>query len=236
MRSVAMLMLSAVIFNCSTKTPQSANEKVVKDTLHTLAANEEVVIDPDSMALAIQLEIDKTASSIINPLSKYYTITSTFSGYENSADGTWYVDSLLNLRRCELTWSTEYTSGYHDYYFADNNILAGTEDNAYNDYEESVWIHTAFKPTYGYSKTNGTENDSTLYFLQEGDYESRNASIRDDFNNLLNRISEYQDSILQSSDKITIHIENVVNHGDDITETEDYTVSKVLFHKIIKVR
>jgi hypothetical protein len=186
----------------------------------------------DTLAFALEAVIDDEANNASE--SAVYSLSASFSGYENSADAMYYYDSALALKYSVVTWASEGTSGSYTYYFQDGNVIAGREENAYNDYEEIVLIHTRFKPTYGLSKTNGTENDSQPSYLGEADYVSKNADAINEYERLIGRIAKYQDSVSYEGDFITLHLENVVNYGEDFTETENFRISKPVFERLIK--
>lgn len=236
MKSIPLSLVMAVMASCSTSTSQvSPQERSVIDPLpaeaeETWVATEE---DPDALMEAIRRQIEKTWSVPDENNTKEYTIYSSFKGYENTAEGKWLVDSLLHLKLCEVDWGMEGSSGSYSYWLQNDEILAGEEQNYYNDYEETVLIHSGFQPTYGFSRTNGTENDSIPYFLQEADYISKNERAKGDFSKLISRIRELQHSVSLTGDEIIILDENVVNYGDDFTETEKYVLSKTLFDIIV---
>ncbi|MEX1240744.1 MAG: hypothetical protein WEB30_13545 [Cyclobacteriaceae bacterium] len=242
MKALLLSLVITAIASCSTNTSQvSSQELPASDpfSADSLSSEpEEAWIateeDPDALMEAIQLEIEKTSSGFDETGAKEYTILSSFKGYENTSEGIWILDSLLNLEFCEVDWGMEGSSGSYTYYFSDENILAAEEQNYYNDYEETVWIHSKFKPIFGFSKTNGTENDSIPYFFQEAEYISKNEQAKQDFSRLLLRIRELQDSLSSNGDEIIIVTENVVDYGEDFTETEKYVLSKTLFNIMVK--
>jgi len=236
MKTFLWFLLVPAIVGCSTGATQvSTRELPAKDSSsvpseETSGKAEE---DPDAMREAIQAEIEQTASDFDETLARDYTIYSTYQGYENSSDGKWCMDSLLNPRFCEVNWNMEGTSGSYSFYFDDEDVLAGEERNSYNDYEEKVWIHTKFKPTYGFSATEGTENDSIPYFLQEADYFSKNDRAKEEFAKLILRIRELRDSVAMDDQEVTIRVQTTVNYGEDFTETEEYTLHQKLFDLIV---
>lgn len=236
MKIILPFLLIAALASCSTGTTQvSSVELPPSDSLSVEAGNSEIATeeDPDALVEAIMLEIEKTWSGPDETKASEYTIHSTFTGYENTSKGKWVVDSLLNLRYCEVDWGMEGSSGSYSYVFEGDTILAGEEQNYYNDYEESVWIHSGFKPTYGFSKTEGTEDDSIPYFLQEADYISKNERANDDFSKLILRIRELQDSVSSIGSEITIVSEKIANHEEGFTETERYRLSRKLFDRLL---
>jgi|GEM_PF-5710408 len=186
----------------------------------------------DTLSLAIEAALDDLASQSLETCP--YTVSSKYSGYESQTDWTYYFDSALTLRYAVVSWDMEGTSGNSTYYFEHDQLVAGREENSFNDYEEIVAFHSKFKPVYGYSITNGTENDSMPTYLYEADYISKNSDATSNYQQVLDRIIEYSDTVVVAGDYVTIHIENIVNYGDDVTETEDYRVSRVVFDKLIK--
>jgi hypothetical protein len=126
----------------------------------------------------------------------------------------------------------EGTGGSFTYYFEGDDILAGKEINSYNDYEELIWINNRFKPAYGFSRTDGADADDQINYLTRADYEAKNNSVKADYQKLLIRIREYQDSLKINGDEVSIFIENIVNYGEDFTEKEEFTINKVLFDEL----
>src|SRR5688500_15182301 len=158
MKAILLSLVIAAMASCSTSTGElSSPEEPVVDLLSadSLFGEEETWLateeDPYALMDAIQLEIEKTWSGLDETHGNEYTIYSSFTGYENTSKCKWLVDSLLNFRYCEVDWGMEGSSGSYSYYFDRENVLAGKEQNYYNDYEESVWIHTRLKPIYGFS-------------------------------------------------------------------------------------
>jgi hypothetical protein len=184
----------------------------------------------DSIAGSIQSETEDLEREV--KARTYYTLHASYLGYEADSDATWYFDSLLNIIFCDISWNMEGTSGSFTYYFEGDDILAGKEINSYTDYEEMIWINNRFKPAYGFARTDGADADDQISYLTRADYESKNTSVKADYQKLLARIHEYQDSLKVDGDEISIVIENVVNYGEDFTEKEEFTINKILFDEL----
>jgi hypothetical protein len=95
-------------------------------------------------------------------------------------------------------------------------------------------LHTGFKSVYGFARTNGTETDSIVTYLTKEDYVLKNSDALNEFGRLISRISEYQDSVNVNGESVTLQIENIVNYGEDFTETETFRIDKVIFDGMIK--
>jgi hypothetical protein len=186
----------------------------------------------DSIAATLQSQTEDLEREVKAGI--YLTLHASYSGYEADSDATWYFDSLLNIIFCEISWNTEGTSGSYTYYFEGDDILAGNELNSYNDYEELIWMNKHFKPAYGFSRTDGADADDQISYLTKKDFESKNVSIKEDYQKLLNRLREYQDNASANGNDVSILIENVVNYGEDFTEKEEFTVNKIIFEELIK--
>lgn len=237
---ILLALICLVSFNCSTRKVQDGSEAFIDSSgTTTIQQVEELVADSansdyegtDTLQISIEYAVEQTATEH-ESLSRY-TLNASFSGYETSTEATYHFDSLISLTHCSASWSSEGTSGTYTYYFKDNKIVAGREENYYNDFEEVVTLHSAFNPVFGFTKTNGSEDDSDVTYLGEADFESRNSDAQNQFRNLLTRIAEYQDSIITNGETITIHIENIVNYGEDFTETEHFEISKPVFESLI---
>jgi hypothetical protein len=230
------LLLVTGLNSCSTNSQQIATQPAGdsaardKEEAEMAAAEEQ---DPDAMIEVIRLSIENIASDFDEADLRYYTIQSSFSGYENTLDSKWVVDSLVNAQFCDVNWGMESTSGSYSYYFDGHDIVAGEEKNYYNDYEENVWIYKGLTSIFGFSKTNGTENDSIPSFLQEADYESKNVQAREEFSKLIRRIRELSDSATFEDEQVTIVVETIVNYGEDFTETEKHALNKKLYDLIV---
>lgn len=236
---ICNFILLILLAHCSTRKMQESSVPNSDSTLATYtefdSASGEFNDDSennDSLLTSIGNAVDDIASAAKE--KSLYSLRGTFAGHENSADATYFFDATMSLTYCTVKWGSEMTSGSFEYYFINDSLVAGLEENAYNDFEESVTLHTKFHPIYGYSTTNGTEDDSGVTYLGEADYYSRNSDSLQEYNRLLNRIREYQDSVSTDGEYITIHLENVVNYGEDFLETEDFRISKSVFENIIK--
>jgi hypothetical protein len=186
----------------------------------------------DSLAQAITEAVDETEEERKN--ASVFSLSGTFKGYENSTDASYYFDNNLTLTYCDVSWSMEGTSGKFMYLFDGDDLVGGHEDNYYNDFEEYVTLHSKFNPTFGFSKTNGAEDDSYINLIGEADFLSRKSDANTQFQRLVSRIKEYQDSVTIDGEFFVLRLENVVNYGEDFTETEEYKISKRVFDKLIK--
>jgi hypothetical protein len=240
MKSFAVVLLSVVLTGCASSPPhddtfESGTDSLVVPTASTpdVAIDEGEDFSPsDSLASSIQGEVEALEKEVKS--KTYLTLHAHYLGYEADSDATWYFDSLLNIIFCDITWSMEGTSGSFTYYFEGDDILAGSETNSYNDYEELVWVNKHFKPAFGFSRTDGADTDDQINYLVKADYESKNSSVKNDYQKLLSRIREYEDSATETGDEISITIENVVSYGNDFTEKEEFTISKIIFDELIK--
>lgn len=166
---------------------------------------------------------------------QYYSIISSFSGYENSANSTWYFDQDFNMRYCEVDWNMEGTSGKYSYYFQSGRIFSGAEENQYNDYMELVKVFVGTAPVYGYAKTEGSDADGPVTYLTESDFDSKDNDVKGEFQKLLTRIQENKGDAVLGEEDVTIHIEDVETYsGNEVTETEDYTISRKLFEYLTR--
>jgi hypothetical protein len=241
MKVIPLIIFCLFLTSCSVSSSSTDMETVSKDSLtfdetDTIALGDDenfIEKNPDSLALVIRQRIEHTILELGPMNNTYYTIRARYSGYEYGADATWYFDSLLNLRYGEASWSSDAGEGEYKYFFKNDDLLAGTEENSDHSNVEKMFIHEGFKPCYGFSKTFGAE-DSTITFIYQPGYTSKNNNVKQDYTKLLTRLQQYRDSVSVGLDDVNLHIENVVNYGEDFTETEDYTISKILFDKLIK--
>jgi hypothetical protein len=242
MKLIPLSAFCLFLTSCSVNSSPTDAETRSEDSV-TVAETDSVALDngenyteknSDSLTLVIQQGIAHTALELGPMHNSYYTITARYSGYEYGADATWYFDSLLNLTYGEVSWSSDAGEGEYKYFFENDDLLAGTEENSDHSSVEKVFIHKRSKPYYGVSKTYGAEGDSTATFIYEPSYTSKNSSVKHDYAKLLTRLQQYRDSVSVGLDDVTLHIENVVNYGEDFTETEDYNISKILFDKLIR--
>jgi hypothetical protein len=242
MKFLIFSFLSALLIGCSSTTSkETTTESNSQDSALSANVNaideetyepEEEIVFSDSLAEAIQSEIGALEEEIKS--GTYYTLYAQYSGYESSAEATYYFDSLFNIIYCDGTWGVEGTSGVFTYFFVGDDLLAGTETNTNQVYEEKVWIHKKFKPTYGFSTTDEEGSENEITYLTDENYKSINSKARSDYEKLLNTIQEYSDSVSLSDDEASILVETVVNYGEDYTERETYTISRALFDTLIK--
>jgi hypothetical protein len=239
--SFFIIGICLLITSCSTRNIQENTQDpiepvtmMVEDTvaLEEDAATEDDFLANDSITASFQQAVETTKSE--SEKNYRYSITGTFSGYESSADATYYFDGDLHLTHCEITWSSEGTSGEQAYYFKADEFIAGREKTYYPNYDETVFIYADFKPIFGVSKTDEPDVETIVKYLDKSEFDSRSSSIQNDFNRLINRISEYQDSVSVNSGSVTLRIENTVNYGVDVTEREDFQIDKILFDRLIK--
>jgi hypothetical protein len=238
---IQVLLSCLILINCSRQ--NNRDETSLADTTslppsevtnETTPAFEEVAMDveDDSMKLEINNGIEDIASLCKN--RSVHTLSGSFSGYESSADATYYFDSLFSLTYCTVNWGSEGTSGNYTYYFRNDSLIAGMEENYYNDSEEVIYVYTGSAPVFGYSKSNSPDTDESVTYMSEKDYNSKNADAVNELNRLIGRISEYQDSVSVSGKLVTLRIENTVNYGEDFTETENFDMSQEIFDNLIR--
>jgi hypothetical protein len=188
----------------------------------------------DSTLIAIDYGVEQIATDC--EAKTVRSLSASFSGYENSADATYYFDSLYALSYCTATWSSEGTSGNYAYYFRNDSLVAAKEDNFYNDSNETIMLVTGFTPLYGYTRNDGTDvqEDARIRYLRVDDYNSKQKDVTSEFSRLINRIRDNQDSVSITDELVTIHIENIVNYGEDFIETEHFEIDKDIFDALIK--
>jgi hypothetical protein len=237
MKFLAVALVPIVLMGCAENPLQEVTRDINSLDSVSLAAQaggeaEEEFFPADSIAATLQSQTEDLEREVKARI--YLTLHANYSGYEADSEATWYFDSLLNIIFCEISWNTEGTSGSYTYYFEGDDILAGNELNSYNDYEELIWMNKHFKPAYGFSRTDGSDADDQISYLTKMDYESKNTSIKEDYQKLLNRLREYQDSASVNGNDVSILIENVVNNSEDFPEKEEFTVNKIIFEELIK--
>jgi len=242
-RLIYITIIAALHFSCSTGSSHVASSEAINED--TLTVDDIVESGDDSVASEegfgenvlveeINAKIDSVSSSYSD--KGFYTIYSSFSGYESGAEGKWVVDEDLQLQYCEISWSMEGTSGSQTYYFFEDDVLAGEEETFYNAYEENVKIYNHVGSAYGFSRTNGLETDSIINIIAEDDYVNKNEGVLEEFGRLLGRIVELQDSVIENENDVSIHSERIVNYGEDFTESEDYRINKMIFKNILIVK
>jgi hypothetical protein len=125
----------------------------------------------------------------------------------------------------------EGSSGNYSYYFENDSLAAGKEDNSYNTYDESIIFCRGLKPYPGLISTTG-ENESDPVYLTEPDFLTKNRDALNEYQQLITRISSNSDEAVTQNGYSKIHIENVVNYGEDHTETEDFELDAPLFEAL----
>jgi hypothetical protein len=239
MKFLTVALIPIVLMGCAENHLQEVTGDInsldsVSLTSLTEGETEDDFFPADSIAATLQSQTEDLEREIKARI--YLTLHANYSGYEADSDATWYFDSLLNIIFCEISWNREGTSGSYTYYFEGDDILAGNELNSYNDYEELIWVNKNFKPAYGFSRTDAADADDQIIYLKADDYESKNASIKNDYQKLLNRLREYQDSahVNKNDVSISIHVKTVTNNGKYLIEKEEFTVNKIIFEEVIK--
>jgi hypothetical protein len=233
MKKYFSILLSLILLcGCSTKVHEAATLETDSTGLAEDYSGDGTPADMDTMAFAFETAIDDIANRWKEQTA--YSLNATFSGYENGADATYYFDNQLQLSYCTVTWSMEGSSGTYSYFFQNDSLVAGREENQYNDFQELVLVHPGFRPIFGFSKTEGADSDSIPSYVSEEDYVTKNSDALNEFSRLLDRLRTYADSVTVGDNVITLHLENVVNYGEDFTETEDFRIDKPIFDLLIK--
>jgi hypothetical protein len=241
LRRIQVLLSCLIFIHCSQQKNQDEASQLDTTSLPpseitdvTTPVFEEVAMEGegDSLKFVIDNGIEDIASICRD--RSVHTLSGSFSGYESSADATYYFDSLFSLTYCTVTWGSEGSSGNYSYYFRNDSLIAGKEENYYNDSEEFIYVYTRSAPVFGYSKSNSSESEESVAYLSQKDYSSKNADAANELNRLIGRISEYQDSVSVSGKLVTLRIENTVNYGEDFTETENFDMSQEIFDNLIR--
>jgi hypothetical protein len=233
MRFIFVFILLAFLSSCNTgsKAPEEAVDKDTTDVAETTVD----IAAFDSLNIIYQHIEDSLRADHAERKAHYYSIITSFTGYENSANSTWYFDQEFNLRYCEVNWDMEGTSGKYSYYFQNSRIFSGTEENQYNDYIELVKVFAGTAPVYGYAKTEGSDADGLVTYLTETDFNSKDNDVKGEFQKLLSRIKETAESAVLGEEDVTIHVEDIENYsGTNVTVTEDYTISRKLFEYLTR--
>ncbi|HEY3406073.1 MAG TPA: hypothetical protein VGK59_21955 [Ohtaekwangia sp.] len=244
-----MIFACVLLISCNQaqKSQDASADSTALDSSSTVdygldIADEEEYLDLDEDPLDAEDDsITNAITDAINALSEkvkegdYYTISSGYSGYESGSESTWYFDSQLNMVYCTGRWDMEGNSGSYTYYFEDNDLLAYSAEDQGQESTETTLLHSAFKPLCGLVRTS-TETGEDIRYLDESAYSSNNASAKEDFRHVLDLIRSNQESADFTGPEVSIHIANVdsTNYGMEVTLTENYSISKILFDKLIK--
>jgi hypothetical protein len=244
MKASLLFSVFLVFLNCTTK-PSSENQSVTKtdttsgigiavaDTLAYDTIIEDFNEPPDQLSDSLQESVQNLVAALRDkPGTTTYYINASVSGYEHSFDATYYFDSLLSLTSCSISWSMEGTSGSGEYYFIEEELAGGEEKIYYNDSEEEIWIYKS-PEHYGFTRTMGTDSDS-VNPLGESEYNEKRNEIWNDFEKLLSRVRENEDAVGIGEKRVTIHLENVVEYGEEFIETEDYDMDRVVYDQLVK--
>src|SRR5688572_24389769 len=204
MNHFCLTLISLLLFSCSNTKSNSVYvmDSLVTDSISTVEVSqlndeeiaEEIPDEPegDSLIHAITAAIDEVSATREQEGEKY-TMSARYNGYESGSESTWYFDSSLNLKYCNGSWDMEGTSGTYSYYFDGDDLVAYSSEDMYQEGGEVMLLHTAFTPTYGFTRSSSGEEE-TITYLYESTYNSQNASAKDEFSKLLNLIRENLDS------------------------------------------
>ena len=242
MKRLLLISICLAMFTCTQKaTEQTATSDSTKITQDTAIVEVEYASDPLKV-IADESEYDSTDAEYMECLaekasgleaSSVYHLTASFNGYESSQDATYFFDSLYNLTYCNVSWSMEVSSGNYSYYFENDKLIAGKEDNFYNAFDETTIFCDGLTPFAGLTSATG-EDEADPEHLTESDLITKNNDALNEYQRLLSRISEYATEA-QTEDGLTkIHIENIVNYGDDYTETENFEMNTSLFEALFR--
>jgi hypothetical protein len=233
MRICFAIVLLVIVWSCSND--KKAPEGEVTEDTTDLAENSIDVAAFDSLSTLFVHVEDSLRAAHGEHKAQYLSIITSFTGYENSANSTWYFDQEFNMKYCEVSWDMEGTSGKYSYYFQSGRILSGEEENQYNDYIEFVNVFVGTAPVYGYAKTEGSDVDGAVTYLTESDFDSKDNDVKNEFQKLLSRIRENKENAALGEEDVTIHIEDLENYsGTEVTEIEDYTISRKLFEYLTR--
>lgn len=212
----------------STEVPKDLREQDVYDVVET---------NPDSVQYAMENEVSEIIETFQNGANNYLTLRSQFSGYESGSQATWYVDSVLALKFCEASWDAEGGSGRYTFYFDGGDLVAGREETSYDETEEIILVHKAFKPVYGFTRREvDSDNEPEIVYLDQPEFMAKQSFAHNEYQRILALIKEYEDSVITGDGDVHIHIENVVDYGESFTEKADYTLDSELFRKLVSAK
>lgn len=247
MKFAYLLLAVSVLIQCTNSKTQETSkaDSIFLDSASVSYAEDgddevpftEVPDEPegDSLALAISNAVDSVSSVWSENIADYYSISSTFNGYENGWEATWYFDKSLKLKYYTGSWSSEGTEGKYSYYFdADEDLVAASTEDDYQEGYETTTLYTGFKPVYGFSKSATSEVEEAITYNYESAYNTMNSEAKSQYSKLINYIQANADSATFNGDEVNIHIESTSNYGFDFTSKEDYSISRKLFDKLIK--
>jgi hypothetical protein len=232
------------LMNCSGTTAVSENSTnadsitaAVVDTTSKNAANIEeanyVVIPREQLLKEVESAVDSMIE--IEKARSVYSLSGSFNGYESSADATYYFDSLFSLTYCEITWSSEGSSGSGTYFFDADEVDGGKTSESAGDSEDITVFYSLFQPQYGVTTTLMSEYDPAYTIFDGPAFIAERSSVKNDYNRLVNRIIEYKDQITMSETDASIDVENETDsYGETFTERETFRMSIEVYEKVIK--
>jgi hypothetical protein len=198
----------------------------VQDVDYAIAPEEEFVVRVEH-SVDSMIEIKKTMA--------VYSLSGSFNGYENSADATYYFDSLFSLVYCEISWSNEGISGSGIYFFDADEVDGGRASESGGDTEENTVFYSIFQPQYGVVETLMAEYNPAYSIFDQSSFISVRSAVKDDYNRLVNRILEHKDDIVLTEDDASLDLENETDsYGETFTEREAFRMPIEVYEKVIK--
>jgi hypothetical protein len=232
-----------VLFNCSGTTNSSADnvqqDSIAPISADTISSEESPKAKVDYITVSEQEFLRRVETSIdsimeIKKARSVYSLSGSFSGYESGADATYYFDSVFSLTYCEISWSSEGSSGTGVYFFDADEVDGGKTSESEGDSEDITVFYSIFQPHYGVTTTLAG-NEPTYSVLDGKSFNAERSSVNNDYNRLINRIVESRDGIILSETDATLDIEKETDgYGESFTEREAFRMSIEVYENVIK--
>jgi hypothetical protein len=215
----------------------SSTETATADTVQTdssayeLAEYEmETEMEEVSEGNEVDLELyyDERSHIILNEGEFFYQVNIVFNGYESMSDVTWFFDKEFSVRCYKQNWSMEGQEGSEEFFLRNDSIICMMEIETGG----VGTITTRVCTEVGGMKT--TEN-----YDQDPVNEPVPANYLDDKRKEFDRYLQTLKDLLggvevtePDAETYTLKIENVVDVGQEVTETTTITIPKALYEKL----
>lgn len=214
---------------CSTASRESSSDTdsaaVQSDSINA-TKNEGLPMDlpdPDTSRVGTLLEEQRQGAT--NDDARYYIVTVTTQQYEASSDVTWHFDKSLSPRYFSETWSMEAQEGTAELMIDGGKVVCVSKNESNM---ALAWCREAggFKTTWDQDEGNPVREPV------EASYESTSNQEFEQYLGTLKKILQEGAIAEESPDSYLIRIENTVDVGQQVTESTQVDIPKVIYKQL----
>jgi hypothetical protein len=179
----------------------------------------ELVIDSQNDSLSLDDLYAEKKSAIDSGKDTFLVVTVLMMQYEASKSVVWYFDSAILPVYFYESWSMEGNEGSTERFVEGGSVMCATiEENSMNE----KWC-AATGGIRAFSEGNSTEKENIKNDDVYGDKQT--SAFHSDFQ-ALSSLLQQATLVQENETMLTLEIKNVVNYGDDFTETVEIKIPR----------